>query len=465
MAKTAKQTLAKKQKELSSLEKRQNKNWGRYYYGYLVALLSIIYIIDEVATSIGGTVQSSIVTEFFVEGRGTDYNTGLATFGTITTAFMLISLFAPFYKALSDRFGRKLFLAINTIGMGVGLLVSYTSQSLIQYLIGFGITYFFIAHDMQTVYIMETAPPKWRGTTYAAIKCIASVGIVLIPVLRSLTMGNDPTKWRAIFMVPGILGLAFGVLVMFTAKESPSFLKHRIAHLKETEEQRQVSGEAEKKKKAEDKGGVGRAFKFMFRHKQLRWLSITNLIFFGAIAATSYYESIMSKGGMTTEQVTQALFVFPFVNAGLTLLNGLLADRIGRKNTALTMGLVSLASFVLFVTGISFGWSPYFIGACYGGYFGGFWSAGDILGGIMCGESAPTRLRASVMAAQSLLMLISTVISVVILMVSMLFVDNLGILCLCLIAPFVLIGLVVLKTKVGDTKGLDLNTVTGEEWD
>lgn len=270
------------------------KPWTRHYYGYIITLLSIIYIIDEVTSSIPGTVQSSIVNEFFVTARGMSYNTGLASFGAISSAFMVITVLAPFYKSLSDRFGRKPFLAINTAGMGLGLLICYTSTTLVLYLIGLVISVFFVAHDMQVVYIMEIAPPKWRGTMYASIKCVASLGVVLIPLLRSLTMGNDPTLWRSVYLVPGLLGLLFGLVTLLTAKETPYFLKHRPAF----REQGGAGGDlGEKGERTDQKSGVIPAFKFMFAHRQLRWLSITNLIFFAAAAAIGYYESIMSRAG------------------------------------------------------------------------------------------------------------------------------------------------------------------------
>lgn len=168
---------------------------------------------------------------------------------------------------------------------------------------------------------------------------------------------------------------------------------------------------------------------------------------------------------MSTAQVTQALFVFPFINAGITLANGFMADGLGRKNTAVLMGATSLASFILFIAGISGGWPAYLIGGFYGGYVGSFYAAGDIIGGIMCGESAPTGLRASVIAAQTLILGFSLVLSTAMLLVGMLLVENLGYLCLGLMAPFMAASLVILKLKVGDTRGLDLSTVTGEEWD
>jgi hypothetical protein len=56
-------------------------------------------------------------------------------------------------------------------------------------------------------------------------------------------------------------------------------------------------------------------------------------------------------------------------------------------------------------------------------------------------------------------------VSGVIITVGMLFVKSIGMLCLCVCTPFMLLSIIILITKVHETKGIDLNTVTGAEWD
>ena len=43
--------------------------------------------------------------------------------------------------------------------------------------------------------------------------------------------------------------------------------------------------------------------------------------------------------------------------------------------------------------------------------------------------------------------------------------DALGITCLACVAIPLIIAIVVFMTKVSETKGIDLNTVRGDEWD
>ena len=41
------------------------------YLVYLLVILSIVYTVDEVTSAMGSAMQSEVVTEFFVRGKGT----------------------------------------------------------------------------------------------------------------------------------------------------------------------------------------------------------------------------------------------------------------------------------------------------------------------------------------------------------------------------------------------------------
>ena len=69
------------------------------------------------------------------------------------------------------------------------------------------------------------------------------------------------------------------------------------------------------------------------------------------------------------------------------------------------------------------------------------------------------------MATMSLVLGLGTALSNVVIIVGMLFVKSIGMLALCVSAPFMLLSIIILITKVHETKDVDLSTVTGEEWD
>ena len=118
----------------------------------------------------------------------------------------------------------------------------------------------------------------------------------------------------------------------------------------------------------------------------------------------------------------------------------------------------------IFVLGARFGFSPIVIGCAYGLFIGGLWSISDTLYLVMPAESTPTNLRASVMGFMSLLGALGTVLSMVIVVVGQLFVGaaNLGILCICICLPFMVLGLYLLMTRVQETKGADLTAIEAE---
>lgn len=80
-------------------------------------------------------------------------------------------------------------------------------------------------------------------------------------------------------------------------------------------------------------------------------------------------------------------------------------------------------------------------------------------------ESTPTNLRVSVVGTMGIMSGVGNVLSIAIMTVGMLFVKSIGLLCLCVCVPFLVTSLIILITKVNETKGVDLSTVTGSEWD
>lgn len=80
--KTAIQNIQKEEKELSRLRKVQSKGTSGKYFLVLIMLIAIVNILDEVTSNLTVTVQSSFVTEFFVNnpfmGKYYTYEDGLA---------------------------------------------------------------------------------------------------------------------------------------------------------------------------------------------------------------------------------------------------------------------------------------------------------------------------------------------------------------------------------------------------
>ena len=86
---------------------------------------------------------------------------------------------------------------------------------------------------------------------------------------------------------------------------------------------------------------------------------------------------------------------------------------------------------------------------------------------MMIGESSPTNLRSSTMSAEFLPVGAGVGLSYMISLPLAAVLGNqyMGIISICLLVPGFIAALITLAKKTADTKGIDLDTVTGLEWD
>lgn len=452
----------KEQHKLTKAKKVLNKTLMPGYMAYLLTVLCMVYIVDEIASNICNSLQSDMITQFYVNAKGLDFNTGLATYSAMTAPLYVLMIITPFYKSLADRYGRKLFLALNTFGMGVGMLICMLAPNPIVYLMGVGVINFLMNNDMQVLYIMESVPEKHRAKLTSITKAIALLGVMAIPALRDIFMADDSGSWQRVFMIPAIAGMVIGVASLLAMPETPAYLKRRIAEQEKSEE---LVVSENNNSAEQSQGGVKDAIKFIFKHRQMRAIALCAFIFVASTGGTNYYESIMKTGGMTTNQITTAMFFIPLINAAMTAASGFVTDLIGRKRSVIVHTVIALIGLVSFVCSSNFGLPPALVGISYGFFIGGLWSAADILFILLPGESTPTNLRVSVVGTMGIMSGVGNVLSVAIMTVGMLFVESIGLLYLCVAVPFLLAAMLVLVSKVNETKGTDLSAVTGFEWD
>lgn len=460
---------AKEAKELQKWERVKAKPLPAHYFGILIVVITIIYIVDEITSNINSAMQSSIIFDFFnITSRDVNdpaYKSAINTMA-ITGVFSLVFLFAaPFYKSLSDIYGRRLFLMINTCVFGVGMFIIMIAPHFLVYIIGVIVLSFVTPNDVQVLYIMEVAPKEKRATLCFITKGIALVSVSLIGVLRTVFMpeGSDLSAWRMVYLIPVIVAIAVGLMSIFFTRETPVFIDERLKYLRMTDEERKAKEEEAKKNKTAQKGGVVNAIKFIFAHKQTRFAAIAALLFSAATVYTSYYETIMASG-MSVDEVSKAIIVFPFFNGATTVLAGFISDKLGRKKSCLVFGSFTAVMLALFIISSELDWGYFAAGAFYGMSIGGLWSMSDTLFLTIPAESSPSELRASVMAVMSLMLVAGALIGMVLIVVGQNYV-NMGWLCLAVCCLFMVIALFILLTKVHETKDVDLETVTGTEWD
>lgn len=457
------------QKEAKELVKRQrqlNARSNKFYLTYLFMILSLIFIVDEIASTISIQFQSNIVEEFFVKNMGMEYGQGLAIFSALGYITYPVTLLIMLYRPLADKYGRKPFLVINTLCMALGLFIVYLSRDIVVYMIGGTLMGFMVSHDMQCVYILECSSEQTRARNYSIIKSIAILGTLLVPMLRQTLMQNIGEKWHIVYLVPALIGFAMTFLALVFAKETNAFLLKRIAYLQTPIEQRQQI--SKEQKEANSQGGIINAIKFAFKHRQLRFLIVACIFFYLASLATTSYSTVMSKFAlMSEEQITLALYMYPVGNAVFTFVAGMLSDKIGRKPTIIAMSACAITCYTIFIISGVLAWSPFITGFAIGGFMGSYWGAGDTIGSIMFSESSPTNLRSSITVINTL---INGVMGGLIGIVAMVLVPIIpesyyGYMYLAMTVPGLFVSILVMWRFVGETRGIDLKKVTGTEWD
>lgn len=468
----------KREKEIQRWEREKARPKKNYYLIFLIFIITLIYATDEIASQIGTLMKTEIANDLFS-------NFGESSVGLLEILTILVVPFQAIgllYRPLADRWGRKKFLIINTFGMSIAMLVIFLSNNVILYFIGACMVQFFIPHDMHVVYIMESSPTKHRGKVYSSIKFIANISVMLVPLLRRLLMENA-AEWRNVYFIPAIVGVVSSFIALMTARETDSFIDSRLRYLRMTDEER----EAEKKLKDEKniQGGLIPALKFAMKHKQLRWLyitsSIANIGFIGTInyqviMTYGYAQHHLNEGLFTTLEaaceavsigdVTTALFMFPIGCAVSQVIMGFISDSKGRKAAAITTAVNCLLAFVSFTLGAYLSWNPYLVGFLCGASIGSYYSTNDVII-MMIGESSPTNLRSSAMSAQFIVTAVGFALSYAISIPLMTLLGNsvTGIVSLALLVPGFIGALWTLVFKTNDTKGVDMDTVTGCEWD
>lgn len=444
--------LAKEQKQLAKLRKEQGKSNFKAYPLIALVFMILLRMLDEFTTNCSSSLQSSIVTEFFVIGQGMSFQEGLSAMSLATSPLMLLSILATIVLALSDRFGRKPMLLASGIGIAIGAVIIFLSPSFSTYMLGCVLINFFISMDMHQLYIVEVAPENKRATWQAYSSFFSQMAIVFVGVTRLLNT-NDAGElaWRNIYLLPALVGVIVAILLIIVIRESDVFLKQRIAYLEKPLEERQVAG-----KKQSNNGGFGKAFKYIFKNKQMLWVMLSLLLFRMAIPAfASYNESIMSTNGMSTDAVSTALICSPIAMGFLRLSAGFASDKLGRKRASVIYGIATVAVLIAFILCVKSGAHPVIVGLLMGISSGAYWTVGDQIG-LMMNESAPTNIRGSVTAAAGLLQVVVAIVAMVFAGIMIAFVD---LATFCVVYGVVVLGIatVALLVKVKETNGVKLD--------
>jgi len=458
----------KDQKELAKWQKEKARPNRPAYLWYLMFILTLVYIVDEVATNLNSTMQPYMIEDFFMNLQGLDKNAAQANWDGFGAFGLLMQVITIFYRPLADRFGRKVFLFFNTLIMAVGMILCFWSPYFPVYLVGYLLLVFMTGPDMQVVYVTECAPKAHRAAFVSVIKGIAQLGIALIAIGMQSFMKDNNSEWRKVFLIPAILGFVVAFLALFFARETDQFLDERIAYLAKTPEEKMKLLSDKVSKNAESQGGAIATVKFGFRHHQLRWLFIASMLYTTAFYGTGYYGQTITNAGYSAEQLAKVALVWPFVCSAVTIAYGIFSDKLGRKVVSTALGSLAVMGLALLCTGLYLGWNEYANGVFLGFFLAGYWNWGDTII-LMVSESCPTNFRSSAAGDQGLFAAAGYLIGY---LATMLFskysgsaIQYLDFVYLALAIPGVLAAILIIVFNVHETKGIDLDTVRGDEWD
>ena len=326
------------------------------------------------------------------------------------------------------------------------------------YIVGVCITAFFTPNDMQVIYLMETAPIEHRAKLCSITKGIGLLSVSLIGVFRSMFYNPaDVSTWRMVYLIPVIIAIAIAIVAWLFTRETPVFLQKRIAWLEKSDEDRRKEEETGNSQKS----SIGEAVRYIVHSKQLRMVVIVLFVFSMGIAFSGYTNEIMLAGGhMTDEDINLFLIIEPIVYAICAFFSGFATDALGRKNSGVLFGIMAILGQCVFVFGSKIGIGPVALALANGIMFGGMWSLSDLLFLVLPGESAPTRIRATVMAVISYAYISNLIVTMLVgIFYSSIGSANIGMFQLCLFVPIMLFSIIFLKLKVKETKGTDLNKV------
>lgn len=462
----------RKEKEIAYWEKQKARPKSNTYFWYLVLIIALIYAVDEIASQIGTLMKTEIANDLFQSASSV---TILNLLQVVAIPFQVLGLL---YRPLADRFGRKTFLIINTFGMSLAMFVIFLSNNIPMYVLGACLIMFFIPHDMHVVFIMESSPAKRRAITYSVIKFFANMAVMLVPILRRMLMQNAG-EWRNVYMIPAIVGIVVSLAALLCARETDAFIESRLRYLRMTEDE---LAEQEALKKAENaQGGLIAALKFGMQHKQLRWVFICFALSGIGVIGSLDYQTIISYGYaesiygsvadeflnlVSINEVTKALILFPIGSAVAQLIMGFVSDLKGRKAAAITVAANCLVCFVAFTLGAKTNFNPYAVGFLCGAFVGSYYSTNDVLI-MMASESAPTNLRSSASSAQTVVGFVGYALAYIIYVpITMIFGNtSIATVALCLLVPSFVITLIALVKNTHDTRNVNMDTVTGTEWD
>ncbi|MHA1727006.1 MAG: MFS transporter, partial [Promethearchaeota archaeon] len=406
-------------------------------------------LIDIFTSNASPLVASFVVNEFLIS-KGMPENEAYALYGVGMSLLPLFMLLSLGIKYIADRYGRKIALTINMLGMSISAIFVIFSHDFASYLLGALIGNAFIAADIQMLLVNEEAPKEKRSQYFMLIKIIGLIGALMVPFMRGIFITSANPNWRAVFFLPFIGGLIVSLLIIFTLKESSVYL---------TMKERKKSEESTPQEQHDKESFIHS----MKRIPKLKNFKMVILILFvgllgsmGGSSFRSYWEPFLASN-FTLEEVNLIYYIRYLISIPWGYFIGFLNDKKGRKVGLLTnltilplfliICLICIRNDLIFLTGLT-----------YGIFIFALWLIPDTAG-IMSNELIPTQYRASIAIFTTLLGLFIFIGISVFFSMLRLWLDFES-LFLVIVIPGCLVAIPLTIKFLPETKGTDLTTIT-----
>jgi len=281
------------------------------YRNYVLALLFLGYAFNAVDRGILGLLVEPIRHEF----NATDTQLGLL--GGVAFA-IFYSLFGIPIAAWADRSNRKNILALAVFlwsGMTAMCGMAVNFIMLVFTRIGTAVGEAGGTPPSHSL-IADYFPLSKRATAISIYMTAIPVGTMMGSLLGG--WGNEFYGWRITFVLAGVPGLLLAPLIFFSVKEP----------------MRGLSDHSPAKTGSDSSPlSVLDAFKFMWKHKSFRHLSLANalhaLVFYAA--ATFNPAFLMRSHGMSSGDIGTLMAVLQGIGISGTFFGGLFADKLNVK--------------------------------------------------------------------------------------------------------------------------------------
>ena len=420
-------------------------SYTKKYIYYSLAILGFMNLIDIFMSNAGPLVVSFVVEEFLIS-KGVPENVAYAQYGAAMAFLPLAGLLAVMIRYWADKYGRKIALTINIVGMTVGALLIVIAQDFWVYVLGSLIGGMFLVADIQLLFINEQSPKEKRSRFVNWVRIIGLCGALLVPIFRGIFITTSDPNWRGLFLLPLIAGIIVSLLVIFTFKESSIYLTMKA--------KREANPETQKQKVT-----FFQAVKASTKLPNFKTIFLTFVIgFLGYMAGLSfraYWEPFLSQN-FTFQEVNIIYIIRYLISMPLGAAIGYINDKVGRK-AGMVATLILLPVFLLLCLWAVQLQNIWLVGIFYGLFIYSLWLTLSTQM-TMIDEQTPTQLRGTIDV-------VIVVVSVVFLVVTSIFFAILvlffpfEIVFLIAVIPGCLIAIPLAIKYLPETKATDLTKV------